>query len=173
MTGSIAEALHAWRDFHVLIVTSAATLIGAMFVVASIGGRFLTPARSAATRVFLTPTLLHLGSVLFACALTLVPNLDDRALAVLLGLGGFAGLAYSAAIAFNIHGRRRVEIEDRIWYAAVPVAGYAGFVAAAALIFLGAPRSLECLAAALALLLLSGMRNAWDMVVYFVTQTPG
>ncbi|HZL60574.1 MAG TPA: hypothetical protein VFC38_12845, partial [Stellaceae bacterium] len=165
--------LHAWRDFHFLIATSAATLIGAMFVVASIGGRFLTPTRSAASRMFLTPTILHLGSVLFACALTLVPTLDDRALAGLLGLGGVAGLGYSAAIAFNIHGRRRVEFQDRIWYAAVPVLGYAGFIAAAALIFLDASWSLECLAAALALLLLSGMRNAWDMVVYFVTQTPG
>ena len=36
------EAFHAWRDFYVLLGTGAATLIGAMFVVVSIGSSFLT-----------------------------------------------------------------------------------------------------------------------------------
>ena len=69
------ELLHPWHDFYVFLGTAAATLIGAMFVVASIGGGFLTHDRSPEIRAFLTPTVVHLATILLACAVMLVPGL--------------------------------------------------------------------------------------------------
>ena len=70
------ELIHTWHDFFVFMGTASATLIGAMFVVASIGGGFLTRDRSPEIRAFLTPTVIHLATVLLGCALMLVPGLE-------------------------------------------------------------------------------------------------
>jgi hypothetical protein len=166
------ELLHPWHDFFVFMGTAAATLIGAMFVVASIGGGFLTRDRSPEIRAFLTPTVIHLATVLLACAAMLVPDLEAQSLAVLLGLGGIAGLFYSGMVGARLV-RRRIDLGDRVWYAAVPVCGYAVMLAAAVMITLRAPLGLYALALALALLLIAGIRNAWDLILFFVAQPRG
>jgi len=161
-----------WHDFYALIGGASATLIGAMFVVVSIGGRFLTPERAAATRVFLTATVAHLSGALFVCASTMVPALDGRALAILVGLGGLAGLVYAGHILFVRIWRHDIDHADRFWYAALPFAGYGVLVVAAAEIGLSrqVPGS-YLLAAAVGLLLAAGIRNSWDMIVFFVTRS--
>jgi hypothetical protein len=60
VTPSLGSLIAAWHDFFSLIGTAAATLIGAMFVVVSIGIGFLTQDRAVAIRTFLTPTVTHL-----------------------------------------------------------------------------------------------------------------
>jgi hypothetical protein len=64
-----------------VIGTASATLLGAMFVVASIGSGYLTQERSTGISAFLTPTVIHMASVVGGCALALVPSLDWRTLA--------------------------------------------------------------------------------------------
>jgi hypothetical protein len=166
------ELLHPWHDFFVFMGTAAATLIGAMFVVASIGGGFLTRDRSPEIRAFLTPTVVHLATVLLGCALMLVPGLEAPSLVVLLGLGGIAGLVYSGLVGGRLV-RRRIDFGDRVWYAGVPVCGYAVMLAAAVMIALRAPVTLYTLAVTMALLLIAGIRNAWDLILFFVTQPRG
>jgi hypothetical protein len=163
------DALAAWHDFYVLIGTASATLLGAMFVVVSIGSGFLTGERVAATRFFLTPTVLHLTTVLLGCALTTVPALKADPLALLIGLVGVLGLAYSLLVGRGV-GRHHVDLGDRLWYGALPILGYAMMIAAAAMIFYGHPASLDALALALGMLLIAGLRNAWDMILFIVAQ---
>ena len=59
---------------------------------------------------------------------------------------------------------------DWFWYAILPPIGYLLFVAAAAAALRGAPVSAALFAAALALMLGAAIRNAWDIIVFFVTQ---
>ena len=59
-----------------ILGTASATLIGAMFVVVSIGTGFLTRDRSIGIRTFLTSTVTNLSATLFGAALTMVPGLD-------------------------------------------------------------------------------------------------
>src|SRR5438477_1251219 len=118
------EAFHAWHDFYVLIGTGAATLIGAMFVVASIGASFLTEQSEPQIRVYMTPSVFHLGSVLLGCALAMVPSLDGPAPAICFGIGALAGLVYSGRIAVDLAGRQALLI-DRLWYGMMPALAYA------------------------------------------------
>ena len=163
------EALAAWHDFFALAGTASVTLIGAMFVVASIGSGFLTSKRASEIRVFLTPTVIHLSAVLVAGALALVPFGDATAFGALIGLIGLAGAAYAGGIALHI-GRRGIGWDDRVWYALVPLSGHALLVAAALAAVVHAAVSLDLLAAALAMLLIAALRNAWDLILFLVAQ---
>ena len=166
----ILEQLHGWHEFFITLATAAVTLIGAMFVVLSIGSAMLTPERSLAIRAFFTATVVHLASVLLGGLLTLVPGLDDRIFAALLAIGSLIVLGFSLYVVPVIrrHGTNIVA-EDWFWYAASPILAYLTALAAAAGIVLGWHGSLDLLAASLVLLLITGIRNAWDLIIFLVT----
>lgn len=172
MLTSPIDALHEWRDFYVAIGMASATLLGAMFVVASIGSGFLTQERATGIRLFLTPTVMHLSTVLLGCALAMVPSLEGTSLGILFGLGSLVGLAYSCRVGVYIR-RHPVELSDRLWYAGVPIVAYAVMMVAALMALLRFPASLEVLAIALALILVAGIRNAWDLILFIVAQAKG
>lgn len=166
----MSAASTGWHDFYTLIGAASATLIGAMFVVVSLGSGVLRPEGAAATRVFLTSTVAHLSAALFGCALAMVPSLDPLSLGILIGLGGLVGFVYSSRNLFSIR-QHNVDRGDRIWYAALPFAGYAVMLAAAAGMPWRPPAGLDMLALALGLLLAAGIRNSWDMIVFLVGRT--
>jgi hypothetical protein len=172
MAGVSIELLHAWHDFYIFIGTAAATLIGAMFVVASIGGGFLTRSRTPEIRAFLTPTVVHLATVLLGSALILVPGLEASSLLAPTAGASLAGLVYSGLVGFRLL-RRKIDLGDRVWYAVVPFAGYGAMMAAAVLIARWSPLSLDTLAVSAAVLLIAGIRNAWDLILFFVAQPRG
>jgi hypothetical protein len=167
--GAVA-ALHAWHDFYVLIGTGAATLIGAMFVVASIGSSFLSEQNEPQIRAFMTPNVAHLSTVLLGCALAMVPSLEWTALSVCLGLGGLAGLVYSGRTALRVAGTEVVFV-DRLWYGLIPTFAYGVIAAAAVLMALRTPGGLEMLAVGLVLLLVASIRNSWDLIVFYAQRT--
>jgi hypothetical protein len=165
--------LSAWHDFFMIVGTASATLIGAMFVVVSIGIGFLNRDRLVAVRTFLTPTVTHLSTALLGCALTMVPALDWMWLAGFAAVGGLAGIAYSGRVIWGFNQHRGTDRSDWLWYAAFPLVAYAVLLAVAAMAWRGAAASLDLLAGALGLLLVAGIRNAWDMIVFLVTQARG
>ena len=61
---------------------------------------------------------------------------------------------------------------DRLFYALVPLLGYLALLGSAVLVFLRSPLSVEGIAIALMTLLLAGIRNAWDMMVWIVIKSP-
>jgi len=164
------EAFHAWHDFYVLLGTGAATLIGAMFVVASIGSSFLTEKNEPQIRAFMTPTVIYLSTVLLGCVLAMVPSLDWPAASVTFGLGGLAGFLYSARTALRVAGNAAILV-DRLWYGIIPTIGYAVIFAAALLMGLRAQSGLGTLAVGLVLLLAASIRNSWDLIVFYAQRT--
>src|SRR5262249_17579150 len=88
MQSSLADLVDAWHDFDVLIGTAAATLIGLMFVAASIGASVYTEKDRAAMEAFISPTVVHFSAVLFVAILSLVPSHAWPTLAGLLALWG-------------------------------------------------------------------------------------
>jgi hypothetical protein len=166
-----AELLAPWHDFFVLIGTAAATLIGAMFVVVSIGIGFLSRDRSLAIRVFLTTTVIHLSTVLFGSLLTMVPVLAARWQAIIAGVAGLAGIAYSAHVFWGFRQHTGTVLSDWCWYAVFPFVAYAALATAAALGLYDNEEGLDLFAAVLTALLVAGMRNAWDMLVFLATSS--
>lgn len=174
MNGNVTELLHAWHDFYVLIGTAAATLIGLMFVAASISASYMTEKHQAGIQSFYTPTVVHFATVLISCVLLVAPLAVTPLGALLLAVGA-AGLGY-ACFVWRRMGRRgftsTIDLADRFWYALSPVAGHLLLVAAALmLLMVGDGHSLQVLAVAIVLLLLAAIRNAWDITAWAVTRS--
>jgi hypothetical protein len=172
---SLSELLHEWHDFYVLLGTASATLVGLMFVAASIGTTVFNEEHRGALEAFITPTVVHFAAVLFACLAITMPTHYWETLGALLAVGGIAGLVYGGRVLFQliIRGRFNVELIDRLFYALIPMAGYLLALAAAVLGFLHIAASAYVMAAALLVLLVAGLRNAWDMMLWIMIRVPG
>ena len=171
----LAEALRDWHDFYVLGGTASATLIGLMFVAASIGASYFEEKNAAGLRLFLTPTVVHFSAILITCLLVTVPTHTWTSFGALLLAASVIGIAYSAWVAIDMKRRRfydTVDIFDRLWYALTPMAGYFIVMIAACGLMAQRRGSLDLLAAGLGVLLLLGLRNAWDMTVWVVIRSP-
>src|SRR5258707_12625537 len=96
MNSSFPELVDNWHDFDLLIGTAAATLVGLMFVAASIGASVLTEKSRAAMQAFISPTVVPFTTVLVIPCLAVVPTHEWATLAGLLAVVGLAGAIYSA-----------------------------------------------------------------------------
>ena len=67
----------------------------------------------------------------------------------------------------------RIDWTDPIWYGLLPLAAYAVIFVAALSMLLNGPGGLQALAIGPALLLVIGIRNSWDMIVYFAVRDRG
>jgi hypothetical protein len=172
---SLSELLHEWHDFYVLLGTASATLVGLMFVAASIGATVFNEEHRGALEAFITPTVVHFAAVLFACLVIMIPEHRWESLGGLLGIGGLAGLIYSGRVLVQLIIRHRfnVELIDSMYYAVIPLVGYLLALAAAVLGFLHVAAGAYVMAAALLVLLLAGLRNAWDMMLWIMIRAPG
>lgn len=169
MSEPITDILREWHDFYVTLAAAAAGILGAQFVVMSIGSGFLTQERAASVRAFMTPTVVHLTGCVLACALVTVPGLDRTIFAVMVGAGALMGLVFSGVTAV-LQRRNLVFWEDVLWYASAPILAYLAMAGAALLLLRRAEWSLDLLALSIALLLVANIRNAWDMLVFLVAR---
>jgi hypothetical protein len=159
--------LTEWHDFFIVLGAAAGTLIGAMFVVISIASGMVRESELT-SRIFVTPTIFHLAFVLMGCAFTLVPSVDRVSLGAGAGVAGIVFLGYAGRNVFHIVRRREVVWSDHLWYAVAPLLAYLLVIVGAVLVLKGVPGGIETLAIALALLVISGIRNAWDLILFFL-----
>jgi len=157
--------LEPWRDFYVMIGTASGALIGASFIVVTLSANLRD--RAIGIRGFISPTAGHLGTVLIGSAILAIPDISGLAVAILLGLGGLAGTIYCCLVSRRIWAMKLLP-EDRFWYALMPLAAYVIMLAAAVMIVLKIDSPLYVLAASLILMLITGMRNAWDMASFMI-----
>src|SRR5262245_45860717 len=175
MDQSLTGLLHEWHDFYVLLGTASATLVGLMFVAASIGTTVFNEDHRAALEAFITPTVVHFAAVLFASLVNMMPIHDWESIGALLGIGGLTGVIYGSRVLLQVVIRHHfnVEVIDRLFYAGIPMTGYLLALAAAVLGFLHIAASAYVMATALLMLLLAGLRNAWDMMLWIMIRVPG
>lgn len=159
--------LDGWHEFYTLLGTSAAGLLALLFVAASIGAGYLSAERNSPTRTFTSPVVFHYAYILFASLVALMPVVNDLALGAIIGVSAAGGLAYAGYILIRVMRSTTTDIDDHLGYGATPPIGYALTLAAALFIAEGTRIGPPLLAAALMLLLLVNVRNAWDLTVYF------
>jgi len=148
-------------------------LLALLFVAVSLGTGFLTEARSAATRTFFSPIIIHFAVVLFLSAVALAPS--SRLFYVLLISGsGLVGLVTSVVptVQFMRHDWTPYLV-DRLDCGLLPAIGYVALIVAAALLQTGYVIALHAFAGALLLLLLVNIRNAWDLMLCTVRRHQG
>jgi hypothetical protein len=68
---------------------------------------------------------------------------------------------------------RKIDLEDRFWYALAPALAYVVLTVSGVAFAIPSEAAVALLAAGICLLLLAGIRNAWDMTTWAVLRRPG
>jgi hypothetical protein len=170
-------ALAGWENFYVIVGSSAGALIGLQFVVmALIANMPRGPSAAQAGDAFATPNIVHFGTVLLLSAALCAPWKGIGGAAVLCGLLGFSGLAYTGIVArrMRLQTAYQPEFEDWLCHALLPFAAYALLAIAAYGTINHMRGALFGAGAAALLLLFIGIHNAWDAATYHVfVRKPG
>jgi len=174
MASNVTDLLHAWHDFYLLVGTASATLVGLMFIAASIGAQIFKEENRGAMEAFISPTVVHFSTTLFVSIFATVPVHSGLPLTALFVVIGLAGFAFSARVWVQLLIRRsfRVDVIDRLFYALIPCGGHLLVPIAGVTLIMHPELGLDCLAAASLILLFAGIRNAWDMTMWIVIKIP-
>jgi hypothetical protein len=162
--------LYGWDNFYIMAGTAGATLIGLLFVIITLSTHLSSSGIAHGARAFLTPTLVHFGSVLLQALVVLVPWPSAWPVGVILGLCGLVGLVYLMDVASK---RRKVQfvslhLLDWIPYAGIPALANLNLIAGAIGMIAEKPFAPYCLAGAITLFLFAGIYGAWDLTLWIV-----
>jgi hypothetical protein len=167
----LAEVLAPWRDFYAVLGEASATMVALLFVAASVGSGVFSPDRSAPLRVFLSASVVHFGGILAASLIVLAPFRSQVLLGGFIVAAGLFGLGYYAVTWRDLMRDgliKRIDLEDRIWYAYLPVATYFIETAVGVILICGLAIGWPGLAITLGVLLLIAIHNAWDITVWSI-----
>ena len=174
MQGPELSLLSSWQNFYMIMGTAAATLTGLMFVAstltANIDAHLST--LNAAVSAFNTPTVVHFASVLLLAGILSAPWQTFSSLSFLFGVLGLGMVFYSILVMRRM---RRVPhyqstLEDWLWYLVFPLLAHALLIVAAFLLLRNPSPALYMVGLAIIILLLVGIRNAWDMVTFLAVE---
>ena len=174
LQGSGLPLLSDWQNFYMIMGTAAATLTGLMFVVttliAGIDAHLST--LNAAVSAFNTPTVVHFGTVLLLAGILSAPWQTFSSLSVLLGLLGLGMVFYSIIVMWRMWRVPQYQstLEDWLWYMAFPLIANILLIVAAFVLPKNPSSALYLVGSAMMLLLLVGIRNAWDMVTFLAVE---
>jgi hypothetical protein len=163
--------LETWHEFYLLVGTAGVTLTGLLFVVVSLGPRVVAQHQATGVRAFISPNAVYFTMTLVVSAVLMVPSLSAMAIGSLLCLGAVASLGY--LVYTKAHQRWRhskLPFLDWIWFVGLPIAGYVLLLLSGIGFLLQAALSMHGVAVALILLLVIGIRNAWDLVIWISRQ---
>jgi len=176
MPDTLSQALRDWRTFYILVGGAAALLAGLMFVAISLGSRPITRGDTPALRVFVGLTLIHFIFVLATSAVVLIPIVTRASLGGVLLLAGAVSLGWTISTQPQVRRSDRageIAAPDWIWHLVVPSAAYLLYIGAGIALLGGARPPLVGLALGSVLLLVAGIRNAWDTVAIFAPAQTG
>jgi hypothetical protein len=169
----LADALHPWHDFYTLFGTASATLIGLLFVAASVGTGVFSADRRAAQRVFLTASVVDFSLVLATSLIIMAPIPGWFALGGMVLACGLCGLGYSCVACRDTLRDglfRSIDLEDRTWYIALPIVGYLCLAASGVAVAMQWQQACAALAVSMGMLLVTGIRNAWDITLWSMSR---
>jgi hypothetical protein len=169
----VAETLQSWHDFYALLGTASATMVGLLFVAASVGSGVFSSDRRAPLRVFLSASVVNFSLILAVSLVVTAPlrsGLLSGAMIVGCAMFGLAhsGLAWRDTLRDGLI--RSIDLEDRTWYITLPILGYVCLAGSGVVLVLGLVLGCVALAASVGLLLAVGVHNAWDITVWIITR---
>lgn len=165
-----AAPFAAWETFYVIIGSSCAALTGLIFVAVSLMPERRTRHPGPALAAFAAPTVTHLVAGLLVSSLVSAPWRNPWQAGFAVAVAGVIGAGYCLVIFRRIRrlAEYQAEREDWLWYLVLPLAAYA-LLLAMGILFSREPSSVAFgIAAAVVMLVLIGIHNAWDMVAYMI-----
>ena len=167
MAESWTHELEKWHDFFLLIGTAGVTLTGLLFVVVSLGPGVIARNRASGVRAFVSPNAVYFTTALVVAAVLLVPALSPMEIGALLCVGALAALAYLGYTKAHAQWRQsKLDVLDWIWFVGLPFVAYLLLFFAGAGFLFAVDFSMHAVGLALILLLVIGIRNAWDLVIF-------
>jgi hypothetical protein len=170
----LAEAMARWHEFYTLLGTASATLVGLLFVAATVSSGVFSSNRRAPLRVFMSASVVHFSSILAICLIALAPLQSWLQFGMLVLACGMFGLVYCGLIWRDTIGDSQliaaIDLEDRIWYLLIPVVGYLFEVATGAALALRLQPGCAAVAFAVGVLMVAGIHNAWDITIWIITR---
>ena len=126
MQETALSLLPRWENFYVIIGTAAATLMGLMFVVITLGSGARNRRTSDAVGAFSTPTVFHFEVALLIAAILSAPWSMLWTIELLLALCGLGGVTYNMIVFRRVlrvlrQSTYNAVLEDWLWYIAFPL----------------------------------------------------
>jgi hypothetical protein len=171
MPDTLAQTLRDWQTFYFLVGGAAAGLVGLTFVAITVGSGTITKQNISGLRTFVNPSLIHFIYVLVSASVVVMPTVTRTQLGTLLGLAGLVSLARALStlpFIWQQYRRQIVDMHDWAWYFLAPMITYLLYVGTGVGLLMGHAEAVNGLAWASILLLVAGIRNTWDMVLWFM-----
>ena len=167
MQDAMASPLAAWESFFVIVGSSGAALTGLQFVVIALVAESRKRSTLREIDAFGTPTIVHFCAALLVAAVLSAPWHEVSSAALVLDACGAAGVGYVVIVARRARRQTGYQpvLEDWIWHIALPIIAYGMLLFASLAIALHVTAALFAIAA-MTLLLLFGIHNAWDTVTF-------
>jgi hypothetical protein len=162
---------HGWDNYFFMLGSAAASLIGLLFVVVTLTQGFDRAQALRASSIYMTPLAVHFAVVMTVSAISLAPGLDAFRTSLVLGIGALVGLGNAIRTCLGIPALAKDANSPPHWsdvwfYGVAPAVIYVALGAIAAAAAVGAAWATDATAALLLVLLLVGIRNAWDLLTW-------
>jgi hypothetical protein len=166
------ELLEAWQTYYIIVGPSAGALIGLQFIVITLVTQRPPPRAGEANSSFATPTIVHFAATLSLSAMLCAPWPTLPPVQSLWSLLGVGGVGYMVLVTRRMR-RQRAYVpgpEDWLFHAWLPFVAYGSLLLAGFWALVHPSQALYVVGVATLLLLLVGIHNAWDAVVYLATR---
>jgi len=165
-----------WETYFLMVGSSAAALIGLLFVVITLAGEATTtaladtkdPTPERGARTFVSPTVFHFTVIVVICAVALIPNFSPHAMAAVAAIAGVIGIVCAAIVLSRLL-RGRVNVPhwtDPLYYGVFPMFVYLWIVLSCLFVWSGSETGSYGIAIGTLGLLLLGIRDAWDLATW-------
>jgi hypothetical protein len=165
-----------WDNYLVMMGTASAGLIGLLFVVITLTSGFDRNNALRGQALYMTPTMVNFAVVFALSAVAEMPRLPPAGFVglagVALGLGFANAVRASLGIATPRAGAPIPHWSDFWMYGATPGALYALGLVAVWLTWRGSQAAAAALFGLLLIILLVGVRNAWDLITWIAPGPP-
>lgn len=152
-----------------MIGSSAAALIGLMFVVVTLTAGRDRKDLEPGKKLYTTPIVWHLGVVLVLSGLAEMPVMNERLFGLASGVAALIGLVMGLRISLGIAQAQLATSYtgyDACWYGIAPALIYAALGVSATGLILNHDWALVSAAIAIMALLVVSIHNEWDLVTF-------
>lgn len=167
--------IKGWENFYVITGSAAAGLTGLTFVVIALASE-ANMVRLSGLRAFITPIVIHFGSVLWIASILSIPGHTALSLSISFIVTAIVLTIYSAVTIYRMYAMRDSYVpalQDWIWNASLPALCCLSLLAAGLMVFEQPVLALYVAGLDTLAMLFVGVHNAWDLAVWITAERPG